>query len=72
MSNSLILEKISKSELKDLISHAVAEQLSKSHQAPTPAKETAILTRKQAAKMLGVALSTLHEWTKNGIIQGTR
>ena len=72
MSDSLILEKVSKSELKDLISHAVAEQFSKNNQAPPPAKELAILTRQQAAQLLGVALSTLHEWTKNGIIQGTR
>jgi excisionase family DNA binding protein len=30
------------------------------------------LTRQQTAQMLGITLSTLHDWTKNGIIQGTR
>jgi len=72
MSNSLILEQVSKSELKDLIGQAVAEQISKGHQATTPTKELTILTRQQTAQTLGITLSTLHDWTKSGIIQGTR
>ena len=31
-----------------------------------------ILTRQEAAKMLNVSLPTLHFWTKEGIIKGTR
>ena len=72
MSNSLIIEQVSKSELKDLIGQAVAAQFSKSNQSPLPVKELGILTRAETAKILGITLSTLHEWTKNGIIQGTR
>jgi excisionase family DNA binding protein len=72
MTNSLILENVSKSELKDLISRAVAEELSKSRRETLPAKEFAILTRRQTCEMLGITLSTLHEWTKSGVIQGTR
>jgi excisionase family DNA binding protein len=72
MGNSLILEQVSKSELKDLIGQAVAAQFCKSHQAVPPAKELGILTRAETAKALGITLSTLHDWTKNGIIQGTR
>ena len=72
MSNSLILEQVSKSELKDLIVQAVSEQFSKSHQASPPAREFTILTRQETAKTLGITLSTLHEWTKSGVIQGTR
>ena len=71
MSNSLILEQVSKSELKDLISQAVAEQFAIRQTAPT-AKEFGIMTRQETAKLLGITLCTLHDWTKNGIIQGTR
>ena len=71
MSNSLILEQVSKSELKDLIGQAVAAQFS-IRQAEPSVKEFGILTRAETAKILGITLSTLHEWTKNGVIQGTR
>ena len=72
MSNSLILEQVSKSELKDLIVTAVAEQFSISRQEAPPVAGVTILTRKQTAQMLGITLTTLHEWTKTGVIQGTR
>ena len=58
MSNSLILEQVSKSELKDLIGQAVAEQISKGHQATTPTKELTILTRQQTAQTLGITRSS--------------
>ena len=72
MSNSLILEQVSKSELKDLIVTAVAEQFSISRQEAPAAAGLTLLTRQQTAKLLGITLSTLHEWTKTGVIQGTR
>jgi excisionase family DNA binding protein len=31
-----------------------------------------LLTRKEAADLLGVSLPTLNDWTKNGIVQGYR
>jgi excisionase family DNA binding protein len=72
MSNSLILEQVSKSELKDLIREAVAAQFSQIHQTSAPAKELGIMTRAETAKMLNITLCTLHDWTKRGIIQGAR
>ena len=38
----------------------------------TPKQETEYLTRKEAAKVLGVSLPTLNEWTKTGLIIGYR
>ena len=67
----LILHQTPLSEIKVLISEAVAEQFNKFQ--PQQEKEPIkILTRVETAQMLGVTLPTLHEWTKNGTIQGTR
>jgi excisionase family DNA binding protein len=39
----------------------------------SPANEPVeFLTRKEAAKILGVSLPTLHEWTKSGKVPGHR
>jgi excisionase family DNA binding protein len=35
-------------------------------------KVAAVLTRQEAAKILNVSLPTLHFWTKEGIVKGTR
>ena len=37
-----------------------------------PQKETELLTRKEAAKLLGVSLPTILDWTKTGKITGYR
>lgn len=37
-----------------------------------PVKETQFLTRKEAAKLLGVSLPTILDWTKSGKIIGYR
>jgi excisionase family DNA binding protein len=37
-----------------------------------PKQQTEYLTRKEAAKLLGVSLPTLNEWTKTGLVQGYR
>lgn len=37
-----------------------------------PQQETELLTRKQAAKLLGVSLPTIQDWTKTGKITGYR
>jgi len=67
----IILHQTPLSEIKVLISEAVEEQFNKFQ--PQHEKEPVkILTRVETAQMLGVTLPTLHEWTKNGTIQGTR
>jgi len=37
-----------------------------------PKPETELLTRKEAAKLLGVSLVTIQDWTKTGKITGYR
>ncbi len=37
-----------------------------------PQPETELLTRKEAAKLLGVSLVTIQDWTKTGKITGYR
>ena len=37
-----------------------------------PPKETELLTRKEAGKLLGVSLVTIQEWTRTGKITGYR
>lgn len=59
------------SNLKDLIGNAIQEKLIEfSHWLETKKNdEDKTLTRKQAAQYLGVSLSTLDTWAKNGIIK---
>ena len=69
--SEIILHQTPLSYIRTLISEAVAEQFNKFQ--PQQEKEPVkILTRIETAQMLGVTLPTLHEWTKNGTIQGTR
>lgn len=60
-------------ELQGLIEATVrkvfSENLVISHK---PQPEIDYITRKDAAKILGVSLPTLNEWTKKGIITGYR
>lgn len=37
-----------------------------------PKQETVLVPRKKAAKMFGISLPTLHDWTMNGKITGHR
>jgi excisionase family DNA binding protein len=66
---SLILNNITVTELRNLISEAVAQQVK--HLNP-PAKDPELLTRSQVAKILGISLPTLNDWTKRGIIPALR
>ena len=55
-------------ELKELISSSVAEQLEKQKKETLIAdeKENILLTRKETAKLLGVCVATLDNWTREG------
>lgn len=39
---------------------------------PQASKDESLLSRKEAAKLLGVSLVTLNEWSKKGIVVGYR
>lgn len=63
--------------LKTVISETVKDEFARHYQAystvePTNEPPNDLLTRKEAAKLLGVSLPTLNEWSKSGIITGYR
>lgn len=66
---SIILQSVSVSELKELISETIQEQIG---QIQKPLPKTELLTRKEAAEILGVSLPTLHYWTKDGEVPAYR
>ena len=70
METQILIQKSSLSELKTMICDAM-EQYLRPTMVETP-HVSSILTRNEAAKMLNVSLPTLHYWTKEGIVKGTR
>jgi excisionase family DNA binding protein len=69
--SDLILHQTPLSEITALFGLVVEEKL-KGINLQHPQPKTEYLTRQETAQLLGVTLPTLHEWTKNGTIQGTR
>ncbi len=75
MQNQVILNGISfeqfKEELKTIVQTEVQKILT---EFPPSTSESSpeLITRKEAALILGISLPTLHEWTKNGIIPAQR
>ncbi len=67
---STILNNVSATELKDLISESVRKELENLHN--TPKQETELLTRKEVAEILSISLVTLNDWTKRGLIPALR
>jgi len=71
MENQILIQKVTLPELQEMFSDLLEQYLS----TPTTGevkKISSVLTRKDAAKMLNVSLPTLHFWTKEGIVKGTR
>jgi len=71
--NDLILSSISLEQFKTEISQSLKQELENHFRTvTTPKPETELITRKQAASMLGVSLPTLLDWTKTGRVIGYR
>ena len=70
MENHVLIQNITLPELQKMLQDTLEECLQKRVTMDTGAPE--ILTRTEAAKMLHVSLPTLHYWTKEGIVKGTR
>ena len=66
---STILHHVSYLELKDIISETIQEELG---QILKPLPKTELISRKEAAEILGVSLPTLHCWTKDGKVPAYR
>jgi len=72
--NEIILNGISFDQLQDSIKTIVQNEVQKIVIGLTTAPELApeLITRKETARILGISLVTLNEWTKNGIIPAQR
>jgi excisionase family DNA binding protein len=69
MENQVLIQKTSLSELRTMIGETMEQYL---RPVTIDKKVSTILTRRDAAKMLNISLPTLHYWTKEGIVKGTR
>ncbi|QJB41725.1 helix-turn-helix domain-containing protein [Chitinophaga oryzae] len=70
---NLVLSSIPLEELKNVISDTVRCELSKHLEVKSQSPKTAeLLTRKEAAQLLGISLPTLLDYTKSGKITGYR
>jgi len=74
MPNEIILNGISFEQLQDsfrtIVQNEVQKIVSGLTTAPEPSPE--LITRKEAALILGISLPTLNDWTKNGTIPAQR
>lgn len=70
---NLVLSSIPLEELKNVISDTVRCELSKHLEVKSQSPKTVeLLTRKEAAQLLGISLPTLLDYTKSGKITGYR
>lgn len=74
MPNEIILNGISLDQLQDSFRTIVQTEVQKivSGLTTPPEPQPELITRKETAKIYGISLVTLHEWTKNGIIPAQR
>ena len=74
--SQFILTSIPLKELTDLLQEIVkvemAQFVPQPHPQPTAAQHSDLLTRKEAAELLGVSLPTLHRWTQQHVLKGYR
>jgi len=71
--NDLLFSPIPLEQFKTEISLSIKQEIANYFQSQTtPKPETELLTRKEAAKILGVSLPTLLDWTKTGKVLGYR
>jgi len=72
MNDKLILTSLPVAEIEGMITRAVQEGISVLLTAQTQGDPDELVTRKEAAQLLGVSLPTLHDYTARGIIPGYR
>ena len=74
MSTEILLNGISFEQLQNKIQEIISSEVQKAVELLTPPADTTpeFLTRRETAKILGISLVTLHEWTKNGTIPAKR
>ena len=71
--DNVLFSPISLEQFKTEMSLSFKQEIANYFQTQTTQKpETELLTRKEAAKLLGVSLPTLSDWTKTGKVLGYR
>ena len=68
MENSILIQNVTPEEFSELLRPIIREELSRIQQNAT----TKYLTRQEVTKLLKITLPTLHEYTRAGIIKGSR
>lgn len=68
----ITITQITPQELEVLIENVLRKILNLKDQEPKSKAEPEFITRKEAAKILGITLPTLSDWTKRGIVKGYR
>jgi hypothetical protein len=67
MNNPLVV--VNLEDLQNIIAQSVAQEFEKQNTPkaePSPRDENILLTRKETAKLLGVCIATLDNWTREG------
>lgn len=74
MENSVMLQNVTLADIEQAVSRAVKKEVAaflEGFKQPDT-KPSALVPRKDAASRLSVSLTTLDQWTKNGIIHAVR
>ena len=58
--------------IKGIVRNEIESAISQTLQFQDPEPDQSLITRKDAASILGVSLPTLNEWTKTGLIRAKR
>lgn len=66
--NNPVILQISASDLKELVKNMYAEEQQRLNDAIAKHREKPTLSRKETAKILGVTLTTLWQWAKEGYL----
>lgn len=69
MEKYILTQNVSLSDLEALITKVIDEKLESISIHHAPIDLSKLLTRSEAASMLGVSLPTLDKWTKTGVIK---
>ncbi len=71
--DGIYISAISKDDLENLLRKVVKEEINEALPDSNQSEQNhVIITRQEAANLLGVSLNTLNDWTKRGILQSYR
>lgn len=66
--NNPVILQVSANDLKELVKNMYAEEQQRTAEVIAKHREKPTLSRKETAKMLGVTLTTLWQWAKEGYL----